>query len=435
MCLAGLIGARTGGQGRPALAWVEAPAFDGAAWLRGGERFTSGAAIHISDAAGARLLLPNFMASADPAVSPDGARLLVAGRRTAGDRWQVFEVAIQGGGEVRQITAGEGDFVRPFYLAEQRVVYTRILNGNSWIESAPLAGGAAERLTFSGAPVLTDGVLRDGRILFETQFRGNGGAARDIMTVYPDGTGVEAVRCDHGGDRHSAREIAAREIVFAESGRLARFTPALAHETELAAPAGEFDGPAEALSNGEWIAAMRPNAASRYRLVGWRAGARAAAQVVIGDNANALEPVALAAHDAPTRFPSALVASRTWLNLLCLDARTSRDRMQAGIAGVRVFTQGDHGEERLLGQTAVEEDGSFFVQVPGDRPVRMEVLNAAGRVLRGEKNWWWGRRAEQRVCVGCHAGPEHAPENAVPVVLLRKDVPVSMLAPTDGGRR
>jgi hypothetical protein len=41
----------------------------------------------------------------------------------------------------------------------------------------------------------------------------------------------------------------------------------------------------------------------------------------------------------------------------------------------------------------------------------------------------WTRRGEQRICVGCHAGPERAPENAVPQVLVRDIKPVNI-----GGR-
>jgi hypothetical protein len=38
----------------------------------------------------------------------------------------------------------------------------------------------------------------------------------------------------------------------------------------------------------------------------------------------------------------------------------------------------------------------------------------------------WARGGEQRICVGCHAGPEHAPENAVPQVLLRSTTPTDL---------
>ena len=426
VCLAGFIAAKTAIP--PAspipLAWVEAPRFDEAAWLRGAERFPAGAQVRIRDGHGTRALAPDFAASADPSVSWDGERVLFSGRRKAGDSWQVYETSVSGQGKVRQISDGVGDCVRPFYLPEDKVVWTRIGVSGSWIEI-----GAAERLTFSGARVLTDDVLQDGRILFETQFRTGGASVREIMTVYPDGTGVESVRCDHGADRHSGRQTSDGDIVFIDHGRLARFTPALAHEIGMAQPAGEFAGPVADTGNGSRIVAMRQNAQGRYRLVQWLPGSATTRQIVAGNDTNTVEPVVLAPHEPPRRFPSARVASRTSLNLLCLNTYTSREAMGTEpIRSVRIFTQGPRGEERLLGQTAIEKDGSFFVQLPADQPVRLEVLDAAGKVLRAERNWWWGRPAEQRVCVGCHAGPERAPENAVPQVLLRKDVPVKMLA-------
>src|SRR5947209_6706885 len=162
VCLAGFVSAP-----KPrALAWVEAPRFEAGAWLRGGERFPAGAVIRISDANGKRALVPDFSWSADPAVSFDGTRLVFAGKRNPGDMWQVYEVALSGGA-VRQVTTGVGDCLRPLYLPEDKIAYTRISPKGSWIEVMPLAGGIAQRLTFSNAPVLSADVLRDGRILFE----------------------------------------------------------------------------------------------------------------------------------------------------------------------------------------------------------------------------------------------------------------------------
>ena len=79
-----------------------------------------------------------------------------------------------------------------------------------------------------------------------------------------------------------------------------------------------------------------------------------------------------------------------------------------------------------LGTAPVEKDGSFFVQAAGDRPLRFILLDAAGNTLRGEQGWFWVRKGEQRICVGCHTGPERAPENRVPLVLLRSTTPVEL---------
>ena len=85
-----------------------------------------------------------------------------------------------------------------------------------------------------------------------------------------------------------------------------------------------------------------------------------------------------------------------------------------------------HALADLLGTAKVENDGSFFVQVPGDQPLQVELLDASGKTLKREFGFFWMRGGEQRGCVGCHAGPETAPENAVPAVLLKSTTPTEL---------
>jgi hypothetical protein len=91
-----------------------------------------------------------------------------------------------------------------------------------------------------------------------------------------------------------------------------------------------------------------------------------------------------------------------------------------------VYTRDENNSAKLLGSAPVESDGSFFVQVPGDQPLQIELLDASGKTLNRESGFFWMRRGEQRGCVGCHAGPETAPENAVPAVLLKSTTPADL---------
>jgi hypothetical protein len=147
---------------------------------------------------------------------------------------------------------------------------------------------------------------------------------------------------------------------------------------------------------------------------------------------NTVQPAVVAARVPPREFPSALVATRTAGNLLCLNARQSKTPIAGEVSAVRVYTRGAGGAPVLLGQAAVERDGSFYVQVPADQPLRMELLDPSGHTVRAERDWFWMRPSEQRICVGCHAGPERAPENKPPEVLLHSTVPAKMLG--DAGR-
>jgi hypothetical protein len=151
-----------------------------------------------------------------------------------------------------------------------------------------------------------------------------------------------------------------------------------------------------------------------------------------------VEPVLVAPRTRPNRHPSGL---HPWdyANLLALDARVSRDGTLRGKpVSVRVEAQDATGREIAMGTAPVEQDGSFFVKVPADRPIRFELLDFKGTVLKQEHGWFWARGGEQRICVGCHAGPERASENRVPAVLMRTTVPVDLagakaVAPAPGG--
>jgi hydrazine synthase alpha subunit-like protein len=411
----------------PAHVYTATPRFDPDAWACGQERFPRGAAIRVVAAAGTRDLAPGFFASADPEVSFDGQRVLFAGKQRREDPWQIWEAPAalpSAPGEPRRIAAWPEDSIRPLYLPDGKIVYARKTAQGFQLEVLPLAGGPPLRITYAPGNYLTCDVLHDGRVLYESPHPSAESAAHDLYTVYPDGSGVEAYRCDHGVSRHAARQLASRDIVFTTNKGFARFTSALATQVDaVPVRAGEFAGPLAELSPDEWLVSFRPNARTPYALYSLNPANGALAKTPDGPG---VEPMMLAAREVPLRFPSGL---HDWAgaNLLCLNAYTSKTNIAEGAIGsVRLYSQRAEGQPALLGETAVESDGSFFLHVPSEQPLRMELRDRSGRVIEGEHGWFWMRRGEQRICVGCHAGPERAPENAVPKVLLRKDVPVRM---------
>jgi hypothetical protein len=408
----------------PSYVFTSAPRYDAQAWLAGRDRFPSGATLTFVSGQKRRPLVSGFYASADAAVSYDGTRALFAGRRESAGPWQVWETAIEGGAP-RQITSGDSNCVRPLYVPDGRVAYTRISAQGSVVEIVPLAGGKAERLTYAPGWVLTDDVLHDGRILFEYAASGR---TRELFTVYPDGTGVESLRCDHGPDRYGARQVSSGDVIFGVGGRLARFTSALAVQTDVAQPKIGADGPIAEISAGRWIVSDG-GGTGPFGLAVWDAGDGRTKFIEGSKDANDVEPAIVAARVPPREFPSALVTTRTAGNLLCLNARQSKTPIAAAVSFVRIYARGANGAAVQLGQAEVAHDGSFYVQVPADRAVRMELLDAAGHTVRAERDWFWMRPSEQRICVGCHTGPERAPENKVPEVLLHSTVPVKMPAP------
>jgi hypothetical protein len=413
-----------------AFLYTEAPRYDVQAPLAG-DRFPAGARVLVFANGVSRPLAPSLATSADPALSPDAQSVLLSGRQRAGEPWQIWEVPLAGG-PPRQLTSGAEDCIRPFYGAEGKFVYARHSARGFQIEIAPLQGGSAQRLTWMSGDFLPDGIMRDGRVLFEAAFPAAPSTVRDLYTVYTDGSGVETRRCDHGPDRHSAAELASGDLIFQSGTALARFTSARAGQMDVALPKGQYVGPVAEVESGEWLATYRAGAEAAYWIC--RLAPRGAAQPVKVVGPNAFQPVPVRVRAVPPYHPSSL-GDRVGANLLCLNSYISKSQQipKNSVAEVRVWSQNSHGGAVALGKAPVESDGSFFVQTPSEAPLRFELLDREGKTIAAEKGWFWARKGEQRVCVGCHAGPERAPDNVSPQVLVRtqKPVPVSMLKAVD----
>jgi len=419
------LGEASAGDDAEAFLYTVAPTFEPLAWTHGEERFPAGAAIFVSDATGRRALAAQFATSADPSVSFDGRRVLFAGKLKAGDPWQIWELTLADGA-VRRVTSGSDDCVRPFYLPEDRVVYARKTAGRFAIEAVELVGGKPLALTYGPANFMPTDILRDGRILFETGYPLGSDAVPEIYTVYSDGSGVESYRCDHGKVHHQGRQVSPGDVVFSTGAGLARFTSARAQEVLISAPAGDYAGDVAEVAGGDWLVSWRKDAKAPFQLMRWTPGTASLSSVVSVQNANVIQPVPIGPRITPNRHPSGL---HDWpnANLLCLNAYTSKHAFAAGsIHSVRVYARGGAGTPKLLGTAPVERDGSFFVQVPTEQGLQFELLDAAGQTLEREAGFFWMRRGEQRVCVGCHAGPETAPDNAVPMILLKSTTPADM---------
>jgi hypothetical protein len=415
----------------PRLIYTAAKGFDAVAWLRGAERFPNGANLFVLDGQDSHRLVPNFFASADAAISFDGARVLFSGKERPLDSWQIWELPLSGGQPTR-VTSCQEDCIFPLYLPEDRIVYAHRVREWFQLEAMPLKGGEALPLTHIPANVLPSDVLRDGRILFQAAYPLGSAGHPELYTVYSDGSGIESYRCDHGGSRHSGRQVSSGDIVFSTNGKLARFTSALAHQVEISSPEGDYAGAVQETPGGDWVLAVRSTAKASYSIRQWNSRSNASKAVLAKDGFDLVQPRLLEPSPLPNRHPSGL---HDWdgANVLCLNAYTSKLAFADGaIASVRLYTQSSRGQKTLLGSSPVEKDGSFFLHVPADQPLQFELLDQAGKTLQRENGWFWMRRGEQRVCVGCHAGPERAPENAVPAVLVKSTEPVNLAVSHSG---
>ena len=92
----------------------------------------------------------------------------------------------------------------------------------------------------------------------------------------------------------------------------------------------------------------------------------------------------------------------------------------------------NHGgtHARVLGTMPLAPDGSFFVTVPADRLLQLQILDGDRRVVGNQLFWMYARPGETRSCVGCHEqrGRTHLPDH---FARAAKIAPVEMLPSGD----
>ena len=443
-------GGHKGSANSPDFIVTAASVYKPLAELKGQERFPNGAQLLFVHDGKAEPLVEGFAATADGNVSFDGKRVLFSGKKSANDHWQIWEMTLQDH-SLRKVIETTGDAERPFYLPGGRLLWAERTENGFQIESKelppeshtpqddnfyphqtvlnPTAGSGVTALTYGISNSFPTDVLADGRILFESTFPlGEGSSTSELFLIYADGSGVESYRCDHGRARWGGTQLTSGDVIFTHGPTLARFTSALAHEVPVAAPPAQYAGRIAETASGEWLVSARTSAGARYAIQLLDPAAKSAKLVPVHaiTGLDLVEPVLVVPRTRPNRHPSGL---HPWdyANLLAMDSRLSREGdLKATPVTVRLEIQNEHGVAIVIGTAPVEKDGSFFVKVPGDKPIRFALLDEKGAVLRRERGWFWARKGEQRICVGCHAGPARGSENRVPNVLMRTTTPVDL---------
>ena len=430
----------------PSIVFVQAPRISS---VTGAERFPEGSRIMLlmpgANDKSPRILTEEFFTAADPQIDFTATRILFAAQKTRGDRWQVWEMNVDGSG-ARQITKCEGDCVRPAYLPADEIAFTSesVQSGHrrSSLEVSGLDGSNVHAITFGPGDWWLETVLRDGRIVASANTpltdAGAAGASRLLYTLRPDGTGLDSLRCEHSvkAIRGEAGELEDGSIIFTEStGALMVVKRGALHEERIGTPGSSYRSP-NALQGEAIVVARKAAPAQRYELsIISRDGSRETRKIYGDLKLESIEPVAVAARPVPKKFWSNLIPNSPTGYFISLDASNSMDKAEraAPVRRVRVIEQRNSGEA-VLGEAVVEADGSFYVQVPANEAVRFVLLDEQGKVIREERSWIWTRPGEQRGCTGCHGDKALAPENRWPMVLRRQDPPTKLNGSAGGGQ-
>lgn len=397
-------------------------------------------------------LTPEFFAAADPQVSYDGARLLFSGQKARADHWQIWEMRLDGS-EKRQLTHCAQDCLRPAYLSHDEMVFTALscqgLSTSSCLMVAKRDGSEPHPITFGPGNFVVETVLRDGRILASARSPLLAGGAtqdsRDLYTLRLDGTGLASFRCNHRErvNRTQAEELDDGSVVFVKrspgghevGGELARIRRGTAHNSSLT-PNRSVSWPSPLPGAGSLIVARedrsRQGGSGKFDLYAFELATSKFGDLIFGaPDVSSVQAVPVAAHPQPRWYWSTVNPKAQGGYFICLDSYRSAEapngRLSTPIAKVRVLTlEPVTNRERALGVAPVEKDGSFYIAVPPDRPVRFELLDTEGSVIRAQRSWIWARPGDEHGCVGCHEDKALAPPNRWPLTLRRFDTPTRL---------
>jgi Hydrazine synthase alpha subunit middle domain len=401
-------------------------------------------------------LTPEFFAAADPQVSPDAATILFSAQQSAGALWQVWEMDADGSKQ-HQITHCSADCLKPAFLPRGRIVYTvfsRTGRGQtSAVYVSEESGTGSHPITFGPGNFEVETVLQDGRILVSAasplMAGGIGRGARTLYTMHPDGSELTVFRQDaHPSATQSrAEELSDGTVLFVKrpnvggrdgDGELAWVRPAALHNSVVTSGKSLYWS-AHELDEGTLVVSMkRPGASAvneKFDLYSFDLAKRKTGLLIYRDpKFSSVEAVPLEQRPAPKDYFSILHPERKTGRVICLNAYLSAGapggRLSQQIASVRVLTlDSDGAHEGVLGEAPVEKDGSFYLLVPADQPVRFELLDAKGTVIRSQRGWIWTRPGEDAGCVGCHEDKAVTPENHWPLALKRMDTPIPLGVP------
>ena len=450
---------------RSAIVFVQAPEVNGGSL---NARFPEGSRLvrlwPVEPGGTVEPLTSGFFVAADPQVSYDGKRILFAGQLSRGSRWQIWEMNADGSGK-RQITKCDGDCLRPAYLPRQRIVFTALSLSDEFATAlfvAGLDGSGAHSITFGPADFQVENVLEDGRILasarYPLQEPSSNALSTEFYTLRPDGTGLTALRCNHekGVFRGMAEEHGHGSLLFVKArapnrlgGTLARLDRGAIHNRPVSGPGSMLRSPIQ-LANGELLVAYQEAAengastlvsARKFGLYTYDLSRNSLGRSIYADpELHSLDPAVLSPRPAPKYFWSVVNPKLKVGYFICLQSHrtaSSHSEELARIpARVRVVMGNTlNSQAEVWKEAPVESDGSFYVAVPADTPVRFQLLDEKGKVLQEQKSWIWVRPGEHRACLGCHEDRSRVPENAIPKILLRFDVPtpIGQRKTTQGG--
>ncbi len=397
----------------------------------GNHRYLPGmqvAMIEVGKSADAIKIITNeFHSARAPEASFNGKNIIFSGQKNQGDIWQIWTYNMKKKA-FSQITNSETNCTDPTWLPDGKIAYSKLISEKDGLQHHALFrigpdGCCEERITYQPHEDLNAMVLKDGRLLFSSiQIKPTKGSLK-YLAMRPDGTKAELFLLP-GSNAHAtgkAVETRDRKVLYTEDGKLVSvsFNRPL-HTRKVHENQGIYQS--VFADNGKLLVSVTYEKNGIFELQLLSDVGEPVYRLTDSGN-HIIEVSTIAERPVPRKLPTRVDPKKRSGFIVCLNTDAS-DIMPA-VEGAKTAKVQVFSPEGLIGEVAVEEDGSFNLELQADTPLMFKTYDAEGNLLRGPSSWVWVRPAEHRGCVGCHEDREIAPENNVPKSL--KGGPVSLV--------
>ncbi|MFC2125490.1 hypothetical protein ACFLU5_11830 [Bacteroidota bacterium] len=388
------------------------------------------------------VLTSDFYSARSPEVSYDGNKLLFTACLIENDPWQIWEMDLYEK-SYRSIISRNENCTDPVYLPDGRILYSvqekdSIGNVINAIYAVNADGCCENRLTFHPHNDFAPSVHKDGRVLVVSQQNYPNKGDQIMLVMRPDGTKAEMYYKSEEKASFMSRgwETPAGRFVFIESTDINPGNGSLisiSHNRPLHSRIEHSKGykgnfhSVYPLQSGALMVSYQESAKDIFGLYEYDLTTNNLGEKLVSDAGfHCIEPVMAVERLLPRKLPTRVDKKIKRGYYVCLNTDFSQEP-----TNVRGSTDNKTRIVEVIGlggkivDIQVEEDGSFYLELPPDTPVRFQTLNENGELIRGPSAWTWVRPNERRGCVGCHEDREYAPENIVPLAIDKK--PVSLL--------
>jgi hypothetical protein len=363
------------------------------------------------------ILTGGFYSARSPEISYDGTQLVFSGQKNEGEPWQIWMMDLSKKSFV-QVTQETNNCTDPAWLPDGRIAYSKAIseNGNDYhaLFTVETDGCCEHRITFHPHDDLNASIMHDGRILVASRQVYPEADAVKYLAMRPDGTKAELFYAPAESKEISrAHENGKGKVLFAESGALSAVNfsrPLHSHHHLYNTQAGQIQS-VFPIENELALVSIKNLTERSFGLSIIQTDATDKSTFFYNNSEyHLIEPVVVRRRIIPRKLPTLVNLDHDSGYFICMNADQSDIEVEAGkTSKIQVL-----GFNSVLGEVEVDEDGSFYLELKADEPVRFQTLDISGEVLRGPSSWMWVRPNERRGCVGCHENREIAPENIVP---------------------